>query len=315
MVGRVPQPHVLVIAGGDQVPVRTAGQTPDTRAVPIKRRAERPMAGHVPQPHRGIRTGTEVAQYPRHDACRQSTPPTISVRPSGLNATPWTLVVTSLLNTAAAPSRAAAARTQPTMPTPVAAITSTANPSAINTRMCLRRPFTPPRLTRPTTPAATFTPTFTTPAPDLYTSIRARHNIELIVDRLSNDGYRFHTNDDDQTSVPPYIPPTPAAAAHADWLEQRFGEVPVTLLSWFGSSGMSGWWAPTRSGLPRRAAGLPCLACAPAGPGAGAASQAVQAVPRPVDGPGRRLAGRPVAAAGDRAPVCGWSTPTIRRCT
>ena len=61
---------------------------------------------------------------------------------------------------------------------------------------------------------------------------RARHNIELIVDRLSNDGYRFHTNDDDQTPVPPHVPPTPAAAAHADWLEQRFGVVPMTLLSW-----------------------------------------------------------------------------------
>ena len=34
---------------------------------------------------------------------------------------------------------------------------------------------------------------------------RARHNIELIVDRLSNDGHRFHTNDDDQTPVPPHI--------------------------------------------------------------------------------------------------------------
>jgi hypothetical protein len=61
---------------------------------------------------------------------------------------------------------------------------------------------------------------------------RARHNIELIVERLSNDGYRFHTNDDDQTPVQPHLPPTPAAAAHADWLEQQFGLVPMTLLSW-----------------------------------------------------------------------------------
>lgn len=28
---------------------------------------------------------------------------------------------------------------------------------------------------------------------------RARNNIEIIVERLSNDGYRFHSNDDEQT--------------------------------------------------------------------------------------------------------------------
>src|SRR5688500_8027807 len=61
---------------------------------------------------------------------------------------------------------------------------------------------------------------------------RARHNVELIVDRLSSDGYRFHTNDDAQTPVQPHIPPSAAATAHADWLEQRFTTVPMTLLSW-----------------------------------------------------------------------------------
>jgi hypothetical protein len=61
---------------------------------------------------------------------------------------------------------------------------------------------------------------------------RARHNIELIVERLSDSGYRFHANDDEQAAVQPHVPPTAAAAAHADWLEQRFGAVPMTLLSW-----------------------------------------------------------------------------------
>src|SRR5215510_10193351 len=61
---------------------------------------------------------------------------------------------------------------------------------------------------------------------------RARQNIELIVERLSTAGYRFHTNDDAQTPVTPYIPPTAAAAELADWLEERFGPVPLTLLSW-----------------------------------------------------------------------------------
>ncbi|MFC0437400.1 hypothetical protein [Kutzneria buriramensis] len=61
---------------------------------------------------------------------------------------------------------------------------------------------------------------------------RARHNIELIVDRLSNDGYRFHANNDDQTPMQAHIPPTPASATYADWLQQRFDTVPMTLMSW-----------------------------------------------------------------------------------
>lgn len=61
---------------------------------------------------------------------------------------------------------------------------------------------------------------------------RARHNIEVIVDRLAQDGFRFHINDDHQTPITPYIPPTPTAAQHADWLEQHFGPLPLTLLSW-----------------------------------------------------------------------------------
>lgn len=61
---------------------------------------------------------------------------------------------------------------------------------------------------------------------------RARRNIELIVERLSDEGYRFHLNNDEETPIQPHIPPTPQAAAHADFLEERFGEVPMTLLSW-----------------------------------------------------------------------------------
>jgi hypothetical protein len=54
----------------------------------------------------------------------------------------------------------------------------------------------------------------------------------VIVERLTRDRFRFHTNDDEQTPRTPHIPPTPTAAQHADWLEQRFGPVPLTLLSW-----------------------------------------------------------------------------------
>ncbi|MBB5907397.1 hypothetical protein [Actinoalloteichus hymeniacidonis] len=61
---------------------------------------------------------------------------------------------------------------------------------------------------------------------------RARHNIELIIERLTADGYRFHANDDDQTPMLPHVPPTPGAAELVNWLEQRFGTIPMTLSSW-----------------------------------------------------------------------------------
>lgn len=61
---------------------------------------------------------------------------------------------------------------------------------------------------------------------------RARHNVEVIVERLNRGGYRFHANDDEQTPLIPHIPPTPAAVEFAAWLQERFGPVPLTLLSW-----------------------------------------------------------------------------------
>ncbi len=35
---------------------------------------------------------------------------------------------------------------------------------------------------------------------------RARQNIEVIIQRLSSAGYRFHSNDNEQAPVPPHIP-------------------------------------------------------------------------------------------------------------
>lgn len=61
---------------------------------------------------------------------------------------------------------------------------------------------------------------------------RARSNIEMLVERLSDAGYRFHTNDDVQETVVPHIPPTADASALAVWLTEQFGVVPMTLLSW-----------------------------------------------------------------------------------
>jgi hypothetical protein len=61
---------------------------------------------------------------------------------------------------------------------------------------------------------------------------RARLNIELIIERLTHAGYSFHSNDGARTPVMPHIPPTAAAARHAAWLEDHFGPVPMTVLSW-----------------------------------------------------------------------------------
>jgi hypothetical protein len=63
-------------------------------------------------------------------------------------------------------------------------------------------------------------------------ALRARQNIETIVTRLVEQGYRFHTNDYDQTPVEPHLPPSQDAPSVAAWLQARFDKVPLTLLSW-----------------------------------------------------------------------------------
>jgi hypothetical protein len=61
---------------------------------------------------------------------------------------------------------------------------------------------------------------------------RARQNIEVVVERLTEAGYRFHRNDDEETPTTPFVPATDAAEDQARWLVERFGAVPLTLLSW-----------------------------------------------------------------------------------
>jgi hypothetical protein len=61
---------------------------------------------------------------------------------------------------------------------------------------------------------------------------RARHNIEIIVERLAEQGYRFHTNDDHQEPVVPTHPPGADAPRLVAWLQANFDAVPMTLLSW-----------------------------------------------------------------------------------
>jgi hypothetical protein len=87
---------------------------------------------------------------------------------------------------------------------------------------------------------------------------RARQNIEMIVERLVRDGFRFHINDDQQAPVTPHIPPTDVAAEHAGWLEQRFGPVPLTLLSWVRLVG-DVWLVGTHPDWPESASADPLV--------------------------------------------------------
>lgn len=87
---------------------------------------------------------------------------------------------------------------------------------------------------------------------------RARRNVEVIVARLVSQGYRFHANDDAQTPVVPWVPPTARALQHAAWLQQRFGVVPMTVLSWVRIVG-DVWLVGTHPRWPESASGDPLV--------------------------------------------------------
>ena len=61
---------------------------------------------------------------------------------------------------------------------------------------------------------------------------RARRNIEVLVERLLAQGYRFHDNDDDATPVQPLTGPGPDAEDFVAWLDRTFGPVPMAVSSW-----------------------------------------------------------------------------------
>jgi hypothetical protein len=61
---------------------------------------------------------------------------------------------------------------------------------------------------------------------------RARHNVEVLVGRLREQGYQFHSNDGSQQPVEPHRPPTTDADSLVDWLEAQFGPIPMALSSW-----------------------------------------------------------------------------------
>ena len=61
---------------------------------------------------------------------------------------------------------------------------------------------------------------------------RARRNIDVLIERLLEHGYRFHENDGAGTPVQPLTPLGADTEAFLAWLEQTFGPVPMVLSSW-----------------------------------------------------------------------------------
>jgi hypothetical protein len=87
---------------------------------------------------------------------------------------------------------------------------------------------------------------------------RARHNVEVVVGRLRGQGYRFHTNDDEREPVEPLRPPGRDAWALADWLDDRFGPVPMVVSAWLRLVG-DVWLVGTHPDWPDSAAADPLV--------------------------------------------------------
>ena len=87
---------------------------------------------------------------------------------------------------------------------------------------------------------------------------RARHNVELLVDQLASEGFRFHTNNDQQTEAVPFFPAGPGAEDQARWLVEHFGDVPMTVLSWLRIVG-DVWLVGTHPDWPEAAAADPLV--------------------------------------------------------
>lgn len=87
---------------------------------------------------------------------------------------------------------------------------------------------------------------------------RARHNVETLVGRLREQGYLAHLNDETESPLEPWIPPTPDAPGHVAWLEERFGPVPFALTSWMRIVG-DVWLVGTHPDWPESSAADPLV--------------------------------------------------------
>jgi hypothetical protein len=87
---------------------------------------------------------------------------------------------------------------------------------------------------------------------------RARRNLEVVVARLTAQGYRFHTNDEAQEPVKALRPPGPDAPALVRWLEDTVGDMPMALSSWVRLVG-DVWLVGTHPSWPQSTAADPLV--------------------------------------------------------
>ena len=87
---------------------------------------------------------------------------------------------------------------------------------------------------------------------------RALHNVEVIVDRLTEQQYRFHRNDRDEKPTEARHPPTERARQVISWLEQHVGPVPLTIRSWMLIVG-DVWFVGTHPQWPESSAADPLV--------------------------------------------------------
>ncbi|MEP7330820.1 MAG: hypothetical protein ABI692_01895 [Terracoccus sp.] len=87
---------------------------------------------------------------------------------------------------------------------------------------------------------------------------RARHNIDVVVARLHDQGYRFHTNDEAQEPVQALRPPGNEAIALVPWMEETLGEIPMVVSSWLRLVG-DVWLVGTHPLWPQSAAADPLV--------------------------------------------------------
>ena len=68
-------------------------------------------------------------------------------------------------------------------------------------------------------------------------ALRARRNIEVLVERLDEAGFHPESNDDEGRSRPMHVPPGPGAPALASWLSATYGPIPMTTDAWIREVG------------------------------------------------------------------------------
>ena len=63
-------------------------------------------------------------------------------------------------------------------------------------------------------------------------AVRARSNVETIIDRLTAQGFSFHSNDEERSPVVPFRSPSSTVPKTISVLEENLGPIPMVASSW-----------------------------------------------------------------------------------